>query len=423
MESHPIIRTKSPIRIHPFKMPPKLVKATIEDMPEVAHVFRISRESELPYLSMSHTPKGDLEYFTSVMFPNKRIDLLKDKYKLLGFVCYDSDWIQHLYLLPDEIGKGYGAKLLKSARTYRKRMKLWVFKRNERAIKFFEKYGFHVIKETDGTENEEREPCVLMHWPEVKPQSVKDVRVYETGGLSEALEFEFGNGASRLFGWHNSLIADNYTYLLKGLGLKLPNYSHLYVYLSGAIGEGEFAYSPSMESWFRSVETGFDVRGFAKRSKDERYFHLVHTLAQGLCEIARQDNLDQVVILKSRDIIACLTENNESIHSVFEDKNFIVVVSQTCDPAKRLLSRTTKTQPDTLPSSVYVTWCERLTGEVKRKFVMDLKFAWLLDHFVSKASISDGVITLRPKKTAASVLQKTTTLSGTVLPITIPLDS
>ena len=178
-----------------------------------------------------------------------------------------------------------------------------------------------------------------------------------------------------------------------------------------------------MESCFRSVETGFDVRGFAKRSKDERYFHLVHTLAQGLCEIARQDNLDQVVILKSRDIIACLTENNESIHSVFEDKNFIVVVSQTCDPAKRLLSRTTKTQPDTLPSSVYVTWCERLTGEVKRKFVMDLKFAWLLDHFVSKASISDGVITLRPKKTAASVLQKTTTLSGTVLPITIPLDS
>lgn len=148
-------------------MPPKLVQATIEDMPEVANLFRVSRESELPYLPRLHTPAEDLEYFKTVVFPNQRIDLLKDKDTVLGFVAYDTDWIHHLYLHPDAIGMGYGAKLLKSARTCKKRMKLWVFKRNERAIGFYQKHGFHIIKETDGADNEEREPDVLMHWPEV----------------------------------------------------------------------------------------------------------------------------------------------------------------------------------------------------------------------------------------------------------------
>lgn len=187
------------------KMPPKLVKATIEDMPEVARLFRVSRESELPYLPKLHTHEEDLEYFSSVMFPNKRIDLLKDKDKLLGFACSDADWIHHLYLLPEAIGKGYGAKLLKSARTYRTRMKLWVFKKNERAIKFYEKHGFHRIKETDGSENEEEEPDILMHWPEVKLRMIRGVRSYEYG-LKVAIDSEFGDGASRLFGWLTSLI-------------------------------------------------------------------------------------------------------------------------------------------------------------------------------------------------------------------------
>ncbi len=403
------------------KMSPKLVQARIEDLPEVARLFRISRESELPYLPKLHTPEEDLEYFRSVMFPCTRIDLLRDKDKLLGFVCYNSDWIHHMYLLPEAIGKGYGAKLLKSARTYRTRMKLWAFKRNERAIKFYEKHGFHVIKETDGSENEEKEPDVLMHWPEVKLRTIRGVRVYPTGGLDGALDSEFGQGASRLFGWLTSLISDNYRMMLKGLGLKLRNYDHLYVCLSAEIAEGKFAHSPSLETWFRAVETGLDVRGFAEKNKDERYVHLVHILALGLCELARQDDFDPLLILKSRDIVARLTEYNESIHSVFVDENFIVTLSQTCDLSKKLLSRIS--QPDTSPSSVYVTWCDSRTGDIKRKFVMDLKFAWQLEHFASSMSVSDGTITLRPKKTAANVLQKTTTLPGTVLPITIALEN
>lgn len=48
-------------------MPPRLVEATIEDVPEAARLFRISRESELPYLQKLLTPEEDLQFFRKVV--------------------------------------------------------------------------------------------------------------------------------------------------------------------------------------------------------------------------------------------------------------------------------------------------------------------------------------------------------------------
>lgn len=143
-------------------MPPSLVGATIEDMPQVARLFRESRETELSYLPKLHTPEKDLNFFTSVVFPHQKIELLKDATDILGFIAYDDNWIHHLYLAPGEIGKGYATQLLDAALAAGRQKNLWTFKRNTRAIKFYEKHGFCIVKETDGAENEEREPDVLM---------------------------------------------------------------------------------------------------------------------------------------------------------------------------------------------------------------------------------------------------------------------
>lgn len=158
----PEIGTRAYISIS--KMPPKLVKATIEDMPEVARLFRISRESELPYLPKLHTPEEDLEFFRSVVFPNQKVHVLWCDQKLVGFIAFDPEWIHHLYVLPDAIGKGFGKLLLQIAMSEGKPLKLWAFKRNERAIKFYEKQGFRIIEETDGGGNQEKEPDVLMEF-------------------------------------------------------------------------------------------------------------------------------------------------------------------------------------------------------------------------------------------------------------------
>jgi hypothetical protein len=42
--------------------------------------------------------------------------------------------------------------------------RLWTFRRNEDARRFYERLGFCVVELTDGSGNEEREPDVLYAW-------------------------------------------------------------------------------------------------------------------------------------------------------------------------------------------------------------------------------------------------------------------
>lgn len=138
--------------------------ATKADMPEVAKLFKLSRESELPYLPKLHTPEEDVAFFSVVVFGQQDVYLLEESERLLGFVAYDKNWVHHLYLHPKELGKGYGSKLLKLALQNASILHLWAFQKNTRAIEFYKKHGFIVIKESDGSENEEKEPDVLMEW-------------------------------------------------------------------------------------------------------------------------------------------------------------------------------------------------------------------------------------------------------------------
>jgi len=43
-------------------------------------------------------------------------------------------------------------------------LQLWAFRRNESAIAFYLRKGFAPVRETDGSDNEEREPDVLLAW-------------------------------------------------------------------------------------------------------------------------------------------------------------------------------------------------------------------------------------------------------------------
>jgi len=42
---------------------------------------------------------------------------------------------------------------------------LWTFQRNAAARRFYEKHGFMVIKQTDGSANEQKEPDAMYRWP------------------------------------------------------------------------------------------------------------------------------------------------------------------------------------------------------------------------------------------------------------------
>ena len=143
----------------------KIIKAKEEDMPEVARLFRTARESQLPYLPTLHTPQEDVSFFREKVLSRQTVYILReDGIKLVGFIAFDSDWSHHLYLLPELTGHGLGTQLMKFAKKDSKHLQLWVFKRNERAINFYQKHKFKITKETDGSANEENEPDVLMEW-------------------------------------------------------------------------------------------------------------------------------------------------------------------------------------------------------------------------------------------------------------------
>jgi hypothetical protein len=43
-------------------------------------------------------------------------------------------------------------------------LRLWVFRRNAAAIRFYAARGFRCLAQTDGSGNEEREPDALYEW-------------------------------------------------------------------------------------------------------------------------------------------------------------------------------------------------------------------------------------------------------------------
>jgi len=64
-----------------------------------------------------------------------------------GFIQIDERKVVKLFVEPVLQGQGIGAKLLKYAVTERQANHLWALEKNVKAIKFYERNGFHVTEE------------------------------------------------------------------------------------------------------------------------------------------------------------------------------------------------------------------------------------------------------------------------------------
>jgi putative acetyltransferase len=143
-------------------------RAVSKDAPAIARLFRQSRESSLAFLPTLHTPDEDLIYFSEQVLPDNEVFVARNKNdQVIGFIAFKSEWIHHLYLLPKSGRKGIGTSLLEIAKAQSTRLRLWTFQRNEIARQFYSRHGFLLIAETNGTENEEREPDILFEWTAV----------------------------------------------------------------------------------------------------------------------------------------------------------------------------------------------------------------------------------------------------------------
>jgi GNAT superfamily N-acetyltransferase len=141
-----------------------LRQLAIEDMDQAAAVHRKSFDQALPTLVGLHTPDEDRWFFRERMFETCQLWGCFDDNALVGFIAFREGWIDQLYILPSSQGQGVGSALLQVAKSSFSPLSLWAFQRNKSARRFYEKHGFILVEETDGTRNEEREPDAMYSW-------------------------------------------------------------------------------------------------------------------------------------------------------------------------------------------------------------------------------------------------------------------
>ncbi|EJC81331.1 acetyltransferase [Rhizobium leguminosarum bv. trifolii WSM2297] len=150
----------------------EIVALGADHMQAAARIRRVALWQRLPWLPDLHRPHEDEQYWRMHLLPNCTILGAAVANRLVGVIAYGDAWIEQLYVLPDFQGNGIGSLLLGHAKEEMDEIRLWTFLRNTGARAFYERHGFSAEEETDGADNEEKEPDIRYHWrrlPELTP--------------------------------------------------------------------------------------------------------------------------------------------------------------------------------------------------------------------------------------------------------------
>ena len=132
-------------------------------MNAIAALFRRSFGT-LTFLPTLHTPEEDRAYFGGIV-AEREVWVWEEDGSILGFAALEDDELTHIYVEPDAHGRGIGGALMERSKERRPGgFQLWVFQQNENARRFYERRGFVLVRETDGSDNEERTPDALYAW-------------------------------------------------------------------------------------------------------------------------------------------------------------------------------------------------------------------------------------------------------------------
>ena len=143
---------------------PVLRSATPADADAVTAVHLASRAAAMPWLPVVHTPAETRWWVEHVVLTQYRTWVATGD-DVLGFVSVDDGRLEQLYLHPDRRRQGIGTLLFRQAQQAEPAgFTFAVFTRNASARAFYERLGCRVVAESDGRDNEEREPDVTYAW-------------------------------------------------------------------------------------------------------------------------------------------------------------------------------------------------------------------------------------------------------------------
>ncbi len=139
--------------------------ATAQDAPLLARMHRDARVAAMPWLPVMHSREEDLTWMTNVVLARQHVVVAVRDETTIGFVALSAGWIEHLYVEPSAWRSGAGSTLIMHAKQRQPNgFRLWTFQRNTLARDFYRKHVFVELRRTDGNQNEEREPDVLLGW-------------------------------------------------------------------------------------------------------------------------------------------------------------------------------------------------------------------------------------------------------------------
>ena len=137
-----------------------------DDFDAITILWRISREKSLPEFQMmkGHFFYEDQNYFQNHILKENKVWVAEVAGRSVAFMAMNKDFIDQLYIHPDNWRQGIGHALLQFAREQSpEHLWLYTLQVNTNARAFYEKHGF--IAEKFGiSPAPESEPDVEYHW-------------------------------------------------------------------------------------------------------------------------------------------------------------------------------------------------------------------------------------------------------------------
>lgn len=138
-------------------------RATPADAPALADLFLAARREAMPWLPEQHSRDATVA-FLGLLPARAEVWIADAATGPAGFIAFGGGEVAHLYVAPARQREGVGAALLALAQARAEPLELWVFARNAPARAFYEGRGFRLVRESDGGENEERQPAARYRW-------------------------------------------------------------------------------------------------------------------------------------------------------------------------------------------------------------------------------------------------------------------
>jgi GNAT superfamily N-acetyltransferase len=142
-----------------------LARASDNDAADIANIMTVARESAMPYLVRLYTAEEVRAWVSDTLLKQDEVWVARSGSAIVGFAAIAIEFLDHLYVLPEYQGKGAGSALLEQVKLERPEgFKLFVFQKNSAARSFYERKGLRLLKLSDGSNNEEKEPDALYIW-------------------------------------------------------------------------------------------------------------------------------------------------------------------------------------------------------------------------------------------------------------------